>query len=47
LNGFAASYEFDLATQTGIILLTNTSYGRADYKKLVRKNSRVASPFNQ
>lgn len=37
LNGFAASYEFDLATQTGIILLTNTSYGRADYKKLTRK----------
>lgn len=37
LNGFAASYEFDLATQTGIILLTNTSYGRADYKKLARR----------
>lgn len=35
--GFEASYEFDRSTQTGVILLTNTSHGRADYKPLVRR----------
>lgn len=36
-TGFQASYEFDRSTQTGVILLTNTSHGRADYKPLVRR----------
>jgi CubicO group peptidase (beta-lactamase class C family) len=35
--GFVASYEFDRSTRTGVILLANTSYGRADYKPLVRR----------
>jgi hypothetical protein len=35
--GFVASYEFDRSTRTGVILLTNTSYGRANYKALVRR----------
>jgi CubicO group peptidase (beta-lactamase class C family) len=35
--GFVASYEFDRSAQTGVILLTNTSYGRANYKVLVRR----------
>jgi CubicO group peptidase (beta-lactamase class C family) len=35
--GFIASYEFDRSAQTGVILLTNTSYGRANYKVLVRR----------
>ncbi len=36
-SGFQASYEFDRSTQTGVILLTNTSHGRADYKPLARR----------
>jgi len=35
--GFVASYEFDRSTRTGVILLTNTSYGHANYKRLVRQ----------
>lgn len=35
--GFVSSYEFDRSTKTGVILLTNTSYGRANYKPLVRR----------
>jgi CubicO group peptidase (beta-lactamase class C family) len=35
--GFAAFYEFDRSTQTGVILFTNTSCGRANYKPLVRR----------
>lgn len=36
-SGFVASYEFDRSTRTGVILLANTSYGRANYKPLVRR----------
>jgi CubicO group peptidase (beta-lactamase class C family) len=35
--GFVASYEFDRSTRTGVILLSNTSYGCASYKSLVRR----------
>ncbi|HEU4602933.1 MAG TPA: serine hydrolase domain-containing protein [Steroidobacteraceae bacterium] len=36
-DGFVASYEFDLPSQTGVILLANTYGGRANYKPLMRK----------
>jgi hypothetical protein len=36
-GGFVASYEFDRPTRTSVILLANTSYGRANYKPLVRR----------
>jgi CubicO group peptidase (beta-lactamase class C family) len=35
--GFVTSYEFDRSTKSGVILLTNTSYGRANYKVLTRR----------
>jgi hypothetical protein len=35
--GFVTSYEFDRSTKTGVILLTNTSYGRANDKVLTRR----------
>jgi hypothetical protein len=44
MSGFAASYEFDLASRTGIIILINTSYGRADYKTLARRILSVLQP---
>ena len=34
--GFTASFEFDRLTKTGIILLSNSSGGVAEYKPLVR-----------
>ena len=34
--GFTASFEFDRLTKTGIILLSNSSSGVAEYKPLVR-----------
>jgi CubicO group peptidase (beta-lactamase class C family) len=37
LPGYSASYEFDLQSDTGVILLANTSGGRANYKILTRK----------
>jgi CubicO group peptidase (beta-lactamase class C family) len=37
IRGFVTSYEFDLSTQSGVILLANSSGGRATYKPLVRK----------
>jgi CubicO group peptidase (beta-lactamase class C family) len=42
--GFVASYEFDRSNRTGVILLTNTSYGRANYKTLVRRILALLNP---
>jgi CubicO group peptidase (beta-lactamase class C family) len=42
--GFVASYEFNPAARTGVILLSNTSYGRADYKPLVRRILSILDP---
>lgn len=37
LGGYITSYEFDLSSDTGVILLSNTNFGQANYKILVRK----------
>jgi len=35
--GFTSSYEFDRSTKTGLIVLSSTSGGKAEYKQLVRR----------
>jgi CubicO group peptidase (beta-lactamase class C family) len=43
-DGFVASYEFDRATRTGVILLANTYGGRAKYKVLMREVLTLLNP---
>jgi CubicO group peptidase (beta-lactamase class C family) len=43
-DGFTASYEFDAATRTGVVLLANTYGGHAKYKVLARNILALLNP---
>jgi hypothetical protein len=43
-DGFVTSYDFDLPSQAGVILLANTYGGRANYKLLMRKILAILNP---
>ena len=43
-RGHVASYEFDRSTKTGVIVLSSTSGGSADYKPLVRRVLSMLNP---
>jgi CubicO group peptidase (beta-lactamase class C family) len=44
LHGYVASYEFDRSTKTGLIVLSSSSAGKAEYKPLVRKILSMLNP---
>jgi hypothetical protein len=43
-RGYVASYEFDRSTKTGVIVLSSSSAGKADYKPLVRRVLSMLNP---
>jgi len=43
-RGYVASYEFDRSTKAGVIVLSTTSGGSADYKPLVRRVLSMLNP---
>lgn len=43
-DGFISSYEFDGATQAGIVVLANTYKGTANYKRMTRQILAVMNP---
>jgi CubicO group peptidase (beta-lactamase class C family) len=43
-RGFVSSYEFDRSTKTGLIVLSSTSGGKAEYKRLVRRILSILNP---
>jgi CubicO group peptidase (beta-lactamase class C family) len=46
-RGYIASYEFDRSTKTGIIVLSSSSGGRAEYKPLVRRILSMLNPHGR
>ena len=46
-HGYIASYEFDRSTKTGVILLSSSSAGNAEYKPLVRKILSMLNPTSR
>lgn len=42
--GFVSSYEFDRSTKSGLIVLSSTSGGKAEYKVLVRRILSILNP---
>jgi hypothetical protein len=43
-SGYVASYEFDESTKTGIIALSSSSGGNAQFKPLVRRILSMLNP---